>query len=75
MRKEKRKEFFQIIQGNLPSEKEMRNKLPGQFKNLKTRLENLNELDNEDIQNTRRNFRVLMSKYGENLERYLFFRR
>ena len=75
MKEEKRKEFFQIIQGKLPSEKEMRNKLPGQFKNLKTRLEKLNELDNEDIQNTRRNFEVLMSKYGENLERYLFFRR
>lgn len=72
MKKEDRKKFFEVIQGKLPSEKEMRNKLPEQFKKLQVRMKKLEDLDNEDIRNTRKIFEVLISNYGENLERSLF---
>ena len=52
MNKEKKK-FFQTIQGKLPSERQMRNKLPGIFKNLKKRLEAVKDIDTQGIEVTR----------------------
>ena len=44
---EEKKKFFQTIQGKLPSERQMRNKLPGIFKNLKKRLEAVKDIDTQ----------------------------
>ena len=43
--KDDRKRFFQVIQGKLPSEREMRNKIPKQFSDLKKRLEAVQDID------------------------------
>ena len=53
---EEKKKFFQIIQGKLPSERQMRNKLPGIFKNLKKRLEAVKDIDTQGIEVTKEMF-------------------
>ena len=53
--KDDRKRFFQVIQGKLPSEREMRNKIPKQFSDLKLTI-------------VKQYFAELMDKFGSNLE-------
>ena len=69
---EEKKKFFQTIQGKLPSERQMRNKLPGIFKNLKKRLEAVKDIDTQGIEVTKEMFRHIESQLGPNIERCLY---
>ena len=69
---EEKKKFFQIIQGKLPSERQMRNKLPGIFKNLKKRLEAVKDIDTQGIEVTKEMFRYIELQLGPNIERRIF---
>lgn len=65
---EERKKFLQIIQGELPSEKYMRNKLPGIFKNLKRRLNAVKDVNTQGIEFTKEIFQSIEKQLGTNLE-------
>lgn len=66
--KDDRKRFFQVIQGKLPSEREMRNKIPKQFSDLKKRLEAVQDIDLYELTIVKQYFAELMDKFGSNLE-------
>ena len=71
MNNEERKKFLKVIQGKLPTEKQMRNKLPGMFKKLKKRLEAVEDIDTQGIEVTKEMFNHLEIQFGPNLERNL----
>lgn len=67
MDKEKQKQFFEVLQGKLPNEREMRNRLPEQFKELKRRLQAVEEINTQGINIVKKHFQYLESEFGRNI--------
>ena len=66
---EEKKKFFQTIQGKLPSEKQMRNKLPKTFKSLKERLEAVKDVNTQGIEVTKQAFQCIEEQLGPDIRR------
>lgn len=63
-----RKELFKVIDGGLPSEKQMRRELPSQFKELNEKLEKVKKYQWQVLEDIRHGVEAYCRKYGNNLE-------
>ena len=66
--KEERKKFLKVLQGGLPSIREIRKLLPIQLQEIKHRIRNLKDVNQDLIKETQEQIDELEAKYGENLK-------
>ena len=66
--KEERKKFLKVLQGGLPSIREIRKLLPIQLREIKHRIRNLKDVNQALIKETQEQIDELEAKYGENLK-------
>lgn len=65
METNKRNEFLKVIQGGLPSEKDMKNKLPSRIKDLKRRFESVKHIQIQVVEVAQDMLKYFESYLGE----------